>query len=164
MHLLFSLLLTLRYDYWRLPFIFFISKLLRLKINTYKTHSYTPTHIVHTYIHTYMCYLYRWGDYLWTAPTNGPTFHPADDTRVWWSTVQLYWHGKTKELEEKPVPVPLCSSQISYGLTRARTRASTVKGRRLTAWVMAWPKSMHTYRKRVYTYEHCRRRGVLPIC
>jgi hypothetical protein len=32
--------------------------------------------------------------------------------------------GKTEELGEKPVPVPLCPPQIPHGLTRDRTRAS----------------------------------------
>jgi hypothetical protein len=40
--------------------------------------------------------------------------------------------GKTEELGEKPVPVPLCPPQIPHGLTRARTRDSAVRGRRLT--------------------------------
>jgi hypothetical protein len=35
--------------------------------------------------------------------------------------------------------VPLCPPQISHGLTRDRTRASAVRGRRLTAWAMARP-------------------------
>jgi hypothetical protein len=39
----------------------------------------------------------------------------------------------------KPVPVPLCPRQIPHGLTRDRTRASAVRGRRLTAWAMARP-------------------------
>jgi hypothetical protein len=30
--------------------------------------------------------------------------------------------GKTEELSENTVPVPLCPSQIPHGLTRARTR------------------------------------------
>jgi hypothetical protein len=36
--------------------------------------------------------------------------------------------GETEELGEKPVPVPLCPPQIPHGLTRARTRASAVRG------------------------------------
>jgi hypothetical protein len=44
---------------------------------------------------------------------------------VWRATVEWYWQGKTKELGEKPVPVPLCPPQIPHGLTQARTRAST---------------------------------------
>jgi hypothetical protein len=42
-------------------------------------------------------------------------------------------HGgmKTEEHGAKPVPVPLCPLQIPYTLTRARTRASAVSGRRL---------------------------------
>jgi hypothetical protein len=58
---------------------------------------------------------------------------------VWRATVEWYWQGKTEELGEKPVPVPLCPPQIPYGLTRARTRASAVRGRRLTTWAMARP-------------------------
>jgi hypothetical protein len=34
---------------------------------------------------------------------------------------------------------PLCPPQIPHGLIRARTRASTARGQRLTAWAMAWP-------------------------
>jgi hypothetical protein len=55
---------------------------------------------------------------------------------VWRATVELYWQGKTEELGEKPVPVPLCPPQIPHGLTWARTRASAVRGRRLTTWAM----------------------------
>jgi hypothetical protein len=36
--------------------------------------------------------------------------------------------GKTEELGENPVPVPLCSPQISHGLTRVQSRASAVRG------------------------------------
>jgi hypothetical protein len=32
--------------------------------------------------------------------------------------------GKPKKLGEKPVPVPLCPSQIKYGLFCVRNRAS----------------------------------------
>jgi hypothetical protein len=41
--------------------------------------------------------------------------------------------GENRQLGEKPVPVPLCPLQISHGLTRDRTLASAVRGRRLTA-------------------------------
>jgi hypothetical protein len=41
--------------------------------------------------------------------------------------------GEPEVLREKPVPVPFCPSQIPLGLTRDRTRASAVGGRRLTA-------------------------------
>jgi hypothetical protein len=51
----------------------------------------------------------------------------------------IYWQGKTTELGEKSVPVPLCPAQIPHGLTRARNRASAVWGRRLTTWAMARP-------------------------
>jgi hypothetical protein len=54
---------------------------------------------------------------------------------VWRATVEWYWQGKTEELGEKPVPVPLCPPQIPHGLNRA----SAVRGRRLTTWAMARP-------------------------
>jgi hypothetical protein len=47
---------------------------------------------------------------------------------VWRATVEWYWRGKT-------CPVPLCPPQIPHGLTRA----SAVRGRRLTTWAMARP-------------------------
>jgi hypothetical protein len=53
----------------------------------------------------------------------------------------MYWQGKTEELREKPVPVPLCPPQIPHGLTRARTRASTVRGQQLTTSALARPLS-----------------------
>jgi hypothetical protein len=56
---------------------------------------------------------------------------------VWRATVEWYWQGKTEELGEKPVQEPLCPPQIPHGLTRARTLASAVRGRRLTTWAMA---------------------------
>jgi hypothetical protein len=58
---------------------------------------------------------------------------------VWRATVEWYWQGKTEELWEKPVPVPLCPPHIPHRLTRARTRASAVRDRRLTTWAMARP-------------------------
>jgi hypothetical protein len=50
--------------------------------------------------------------------------------------------GENRQLGEKPVPVPLCPPQTPHGLARDRTRASTVRGRRLTAWAMARPKQI----------------------
>jgi hypothetical protein len=41
--------------------------------------------------------------------------------------------GENRQLGEQPGPVPLCPPQISHGLTQDRTRASAVRGRRLTA-------------------------------
>jgi hypothetical protein len=54
------------------------------------------------------------------------------------------WHGKTKELREKPVPVPLCPPQIQYELTQAQTWASAVRGQQLPAWAMAGLTLPHT--------------------
>jgi hypothetical protein len=41
----------------------------------------------------------------------------------------IYLQGKPK-YSEKTCPVPLCPPQIPHGLTRARTRASAVRGQR----------------------------------
>jgi hypothetical protein len=41
--------------------------------------------------------------------------------------------GENRQPGEKPVPVLLCPPQTPNGLTRDRTRASAVRGRRLTA-------------------------------
>jgi hypothetical protein len=49
------------------------------------------------------------------------------------STMELHWRGKTAELGEKPVLVPLCPPQTTYGLTMVRIRATAVRSRRLTA-------------------------------
>jgi hypothetical protein len=83
------------------------------KISTVKIHTF-----VYWLIDYYMLRLR-----LWTADINGHIVHPPDDMS-WRATVEWYWQGKTEELGEKPVPVPLCPPQISHGLTRARTRAS----------------------------------------
>jgi hypothetical protein len=58
---------------------------------------------------------------------------------AWRDGRMIYWQGKTEELWEKPVPVPLCPPQIPHGLTQARTRTSRARGRRLTAWAEARP-------------------------
>jgi hypothetical protein len=62
--------------------------------------------------------------------------------------VERNWQGKSEELGEKPVPVPLCPPQIPHGLTRDRTRASAVGGRRLNAWAMARPSVLNIFSKK----------------
>jgi hypothetical protein len=52
---------------------------------------------------------------------------------------------------KKNVPLPLCPPRIRHGPTWDRIRASVVRGRRLTAWAMAWPRQMITY---PHSYEH----------
>jgi hypothetical protein len=61
---------------------------------------------------------------------------PSNGAPVEWN-----WQGKTEELGEKPVLLPLCPPQIPHWLTWDRTRASAVGGRRLTAWAMARPQA-----------------------
>jgi hypothetical protein len=61
--------------------------------------------------------------------------------------------GKPKYSGEKPVPVPLCPSQIPHGLTRDRTRASAVGGRRLTASAMARPISDYLEKPLSFTFK-----------
>jgi hypothetical protein len=55
------------------------------------------------------------------------------------ASVEWNWQGKIEALGEKPVPVPLFPPQITHGPTRNRTRASALRGRRLTARAMARP-------------------------
>jgi hypothetical protein len=52
----------------------------------------------------------------------------------------------------KPVPVPLCP-QIPHGLIRARTRSPSVRGRRLTAWVIARPNMKRA--SHMFTLSNC---------
>jgi hypothetical protein len=58
--------------------------------------------------------------------------------------VEWYWEGKIEGLGGKPVPVPVSPPQIPHGLTWARTRASAVRSRPLTACAMARPTNPHT--------------------
>jgi hypothetical protein len=50
--------------------------------------------------------------------------------------------GEPKNSVNKHVPVPLCPPQIPHGLTKVQSRASEVRGRRLTALDMAQPGVM----------------------
>jgi hypothetical protein len=79
---------------------------------------------------------------------------------VWRATVEWYWQGKTEELGEKPIPVPHCPPQIPHELTRARTRASAVRGQRLTTWAMARP--VHAVSRRSLTAQARIRARVSP--
>jgi hypothetical protein len=66
---------------------------------------------------------------LWSAATGGHIVHPPDDMSVESEGGMIYWKGKTEELREKPVPVPLCPPQISHGLTWERTLPSAATNR-----------------------------------
>jgi hypothetical protein len=91
-----------------------------------------------------MFFPWRWGGSSTLAwmPTYVSILRIPQMVWVWRATVEWYWQGTTEELGEKPFPVPLCPPQIPHGLTWARTRASAVTGRRLTAWAMARPIRM----------------------
>jgi hypothetical protein len=67
-----------------------------------------------------------------------PLFSDGPRSRCYGHT-EWNWQGKTEALGKKPVPVPLCPPQIPHGLTRDRTRASEVRGQRLTTWAVARP-------------------------
>jgi hypothetical protein len=75
--------------------------------------------------------------WLWTTANNRPIVHPLGD--IWGAMVEWYWQGKTKELGEILITVTLLPPQIQHGLTRAQSRASAVRCRRLTAWAIARP-------------------------
>jgi hypothetical protein len=63
-----------------------------------------------------------------TAATNGRIVHPPGNAWVWTAPVEWYWQGKTEEIGEKPVPVPLCSPQIPHRMNHKQTRAPKVAG------------------------------------
>jgi hypothetical protein len=81
---------------------------------------------------------WRWGG---SRPKRGCLLYASIlhiPQRIWVSESDgemIYWQGKTEELEEKPVPVPLCPPQIPCGLTWA----SIVRGWQLTTITMARP-------------------------
>jgi hypothetical protein len=83
--------------------------------------SHSPTDSFHNY--------YQWS---WTVPSMpslsphyfavvhvhvGLIIHPPGDIWVRRAKVEWYWQGKTEELGEKPVLVPLCPPQIPHGPT-----------------------------------------------
>jgi hypothetical protein len=79
---------------------------------------------------------------LWNAATNGPIVHPSGDILVWACRPgEIILTGETKDLGEKPVPVPLCPPQFPYQLTWVRICTSAVRRWQLTAWAIA---SHHT--------------------
>jgi hypothetical protein len=80
---------------------------------------------------------------------------PSNGAPVEWN-----WQGKTEVLGEKPVPAPLYPPQIPHGLTRDRTRAFAVGGRRLNAWAMARP-SVLPFSPFSTTFFICHRRYVI---
>jgi hypothetical protein len=73
------------------------------------------------------------------AATNGSIVQPPYE---YGASVEWYWQGKTKE----PVPEPRCPPENPHGLTRERTRASTGRGWRLTAWaIKARPDTIRNF-------------------
>jgi hypothetical protein len=84
------------------------------------------------------CWSCRWGEAVSLNCGNQRAYCSSPDD-IW-----VQSHGgliltkeKPKNSGEKPVPMPLCPPQVPHGLTHARTRASAVRGRRLTTWAMA---------------------------
>jgi hypothetical protein len=62
-------------------------------------------------------------------------FSPPDDMSMD-SHSGMILTGEIEELGEEPTLVPLCPPQIPHGVTLARTRASALRGRRLSAWAV----------------------------
>jgi hypothetical protein len=85
------------------------------------------------------CCLCRWGQ---TTSLNCGLQRAWFSFPRWsWSSGGMILAGKIEELGgKKPVPVPLCPPQFPHGLIRAGTLTSAVRGRRITAWVIARPR------------------------
>jgi hypothetical protein len=64
--------------------------------------------------------------------------------------------GKTEELVENAVPVPLNPPQIPHELTWAQTRTSAVSARWLTACAMAWPREGSVTKIQTLLLINCR--------
>jgi hypothetical protein len=62
----------------------------------------------------------------WNAAANRSIVHHQMIHELIWSSSGMILKGKTKELGEKSVPVPLCPPQIPHGLLWAQTQASAV--------------------------------------
>jgi hypothetical protein len=83
-------------------------------LNIYTHNENCPLAHCHRHIEFRCSCSYRWGETVSLSSSQQGAYCPS--TRV----------------KKRPVPLPLCPPQIRYELTRARTRASTVKGRRLS--------------------------------
>ena len=57
----------------------------------------------------------------------------------YWALVEWYWQWKTKVLGEEPSPMPLRPPQIRRRVAWHWTQSSTMRGRPLTTWALAWP-------------------------
>jgi hypothetical protein len=69
---------------------------------------------------------------LWTADTNGPVVHSPDGIWAWRAMVLYNIDRRKQKNSEKNLFQCYFVHHIPYGLTRARTHASAVRGRRLT--------------------------------
>jgi hypothetical protein len=98
---------------------------------------------------TVLFFLSSWGGVRLSPHGMSPTLWstvavPDDDdddddegVAVGWKTTG--WGNRSTQ--RKLAPVPLCSPQIPYDLTRDRTQAASVGSPRLTAWALARPKT-----------------------
>jgi hypothetical protein len=82
---------------------------------------------------------------------------------VWRATVEWYTDRENRRTRRKTCPSATLPTKNPPGFTRARTRASAVRGRRLTTWAMARP-TYYIYWKADYlhvTYPAVRRYPML---
>jgi hypothetical protein len=117
------------------------SYIMRLKSTPERTDPYSTCTPFGTYKYVHIVHVDMLRVCLWTAATNGPIVHPPYDIWVWRATVEWYWHGKAKESGQKPVWLSLFPPKFSYGLTRERSRTSSMRSLPLTAWAIARPKT-----------------------
>jgi hypothetical protein len=75
-----------------------------------------------------------------------PTSFPVFFSFLGWGETKSIIGRKNRSTRRKPASVPLCPPQIPHDLTWARTRATALGNRRLTACAMARPISFRTQR------------------
>jgi hypothetical protein len=88
---------------------------------------------------------------LWTAATTGPTVHTPGNM-IMQSHGRIILMGKTEEIREKHVPLPMCPPHIPHGLKQLQTQASAVRGQWLIAWAMALVQ-VHPYYSEWFNYD-----------
>jgi hypothetical protein len=101
------------------------------------------TIIVHRVLVRFNLIKVRWGETMSLNCGQQRAYYPSPQMMMIYEYGEPQWNDDTDWRNErnrrKPVPVPLNPPQIPHWVTRARTPAFEVRGRRLTALAMGRP-------------------------